>query len=198
LAKCLYALRARNELQNLFSADSSAFIRKMLLDLRKDIAEKLRDFEADQDLTICKSATEDIKGAAELVERIHRAGLLPAKLGVGLDPYAISALVDELATRKIEGEMITGIRQDSALSPASWGMERKLKDGTLWHSGSRLMAWCVGNARVEQRGNAVLITKQSAGKAKIDPLVASFNAVMLMSRNPPLPSPPPKYQMIFV
>jgi hypothetical protein len=21
--------------------------------------------------------------------------------------------------------------------------ERKLKDGTLWHSGSRLMAWCV-------------------------------------------------------
>ncbi|UTV39240.1 hypothetical protein MYG64_26310 (plasmid) [Ensifer adhaerens] len=69
--------------------------------------------------------------------------------------------------------MLTAIRQGAALSPASWGIEIKLKNKTFWHAGSRLMAWCFGNAKTEVRGDAVLITKQTAGRAKIDPLVAS-------------------------
>jgi phage terminase large subunit-like protein len=62
--------------------------------------------------------------------------------------------------------------------------ERRLAAGTLLHGGMRLMAWCVGNAKVEPRGNAIIITKQASGTAKIDPLMALINAVSLMSMNP--------------
>ena len=70
------------------------------------------------------------------------------------------------------------------MSSAVWSMERKLKLNMAVHDGSRLMAWCVGNAKAEQKGNAVLITKASAGKAKIDPLIAGFNATKLLEANP--------------
>lgn len=155
-----------------------------VLERRKDISSVLRDFERDGDLVICTSATQDLQEVADLVALIKAAGLLPEKNGVGLDPMGVSALVDELATRGIEGEILTGIRQGAALSPASWGLERKLKDKTFRHCGAPMMNWCVGNAKTEVRGGAVLITKQTAGRAKIDPLVAVFNAAMLMSRNP--------------
>jgi phage terminase large subunit-like protein len=36
------------------------------------------------------------------------------------------------------------------------------------------MAWCVSNAKIEQRANSVLVTKQASGTAKIDALAATL------------------------
>lgn len=155
-----------------------------VLTRRADIATKLRDFAKDGDLTISKDAMEPIMQAADIVERVKNTGLLPEKDAVGLDPVGVAALVDELEARGIGVGQQVAVRQGFALSPASWGSEIKLKNGSLRHSGLKMMSWCVGNAKVEVRGGAVVITKQSAGRAKIDPLVAGFNAIMLMSRNP--------------
>lgn len=155
-----------------------------VLKRRQDIASRLKDFETDGDLTISEDPMAPIMEAAAYIERVKEAGLLPEAEGVGIDPIGVAALVDELEARGIAPGQQVAIRQGFALSPASWGSEIKLKNGSLKHGGQRMMAWCVGNAKVEVRGGAVIITKQSAGRAKIDPLVAAFNAMMLMSRKP--------------
>ncbi|WP_278069888.1 terminase large subunit [Brevundimonas sanguinis] len=168
---------------------SRAWAHDDVLQRRQDIATQLWEFEADGDLVICDDPLQPIREAADILEQVFAAGLFPEKYGIGLDPFGIAALIDELAVRKIEGDLLSSIRQGSALSPASWGLEIKLKNRTFRHGGRRMMTWCVGNAKAQVRGGAVLITKESAGRAKIDPLVALFNAAMLMSRNPEATGP---------
>jgi phage terminase large subunit-like protein len=46
------------------------------------------------------------------------------------------------------------------------------------------MAWSVGNAMIETKRNNIYVTKHAAGTAKIDPLMALFDAVSLMALNP--------------
>jgi len=172
---------------------SRAWANPSVLERRKGEISALRDFEQDGDLVLCKEFDQDIAGVVEIARRIDQAGLLNA---VGLDPYGVGAMVDALAEAGIEGsDRVMGVTQGWKLSGSIKTTERKLADGTLRHAGQRLMNWAVGNARVEPKGNAITITKQASGAAKIDPLMAAFNAVALMAANP---ASPPKFQMFIL
>lgn len=172
-----------------------------VLELRKEIAPRLRDFEQDRDLVICKEPKQDLNEVVGVCCQIRDAGLLPEKSGIGIDrlgmPGILEALLEAGFDVDINGGTISGVPQGGHINPAILGSERKLKDGSFWHAGQPLMAWCVGNAKVEMKTNARSITKEIAGKAKIDPLMATFNAVMLMSRNPEAKREP-EYRMLFV
>ena len=169
-------------------------------EIRKDIVSKLDDFEAEGDLTFVDiaetedGANADVIEVVEVVVRIHQAGLLPEKAGIGVDAVGIAAILDELEKREVPKECIAAVPQGYRLSGVIKGAARKLKDGTLKHGARAMMAWCVGNARSELRGSAILVTKQVSGKAKIDPLIALFNAFDLMSRNPEASGGPSVYE----
>ena len=47
-----------------------------------------------------------------------------------------------------------------------------------------MMAWCVSNARIVPTPTAIRIAREEAGLGKIDPLMATFDAVELMGTNP--------------
>jgi phage terminase large subunit-like protein len=163
---------------------SKAWAQPIVWERRKEIAAELDGFVEDGDLVRCEHPTQDLQEVAALLVTVQAAGLMPETNAIGLDPQGIGALIDECVQQGLPEELMTSVSQGFRLSGAVWTAERKLADGTFVHANQALMVFCVGNARVEQRGNAVLITKQTAGKAKIDPLIALFNAVFLMSRNP--------------
>lgn len=163
-----------------------AWAHPIVLERRKEIASRLRDFERAGSLTMVARPGDDVAEVAQIVVRIRDAGLLAAGPAVAVDSVGIGDIVDELTSEAVgfEIERIVGISQGYRLNGAIKTTERKLAGGELEHDGSEMMAWCVGNAKAEARGNAVLITKQAAGSAKIDPLMAAFNAVTLMATNP--------------
>jgi len=155
-----------------------------VLDRRKDIVSKLEDLQKAGELTIAKRVGDDVIAVADIVERIEEAGLLPEKNAIGVDQYGIAKIVQEISTRGVSIERIVGVPQGFKLNGAIIDTERNLAGGTLTHGATLLMAWQAANAKVEMRGNARTITKQAAGTAKIDALMALFNSVVAMGMNP--------------
>ncbi|OYD50707.1 terminase [Acidovorax kalamii] len=158
-----------------------AWAHPSVLERRKQEAARFHDFAKEGNLTLVQNIGEDVEDVAGICALIEARGLLDK---IGCDPAGLGGIVDALAEAGIPEEKLIGVSQGWKLTGAIKTAERKLAEGVMVHGGQPLMAWCVGNAKVEPRGNAVIITKQAAGSAKIDPLMALFNAVTLMSLNP--------------
>jgi phage terminase large subunit-like protein len=162
---------------------SHAWCHEGVLEERKSIAALLRDFEKAGELTIVDDELEDMSEIVAHIEAIKARGILAE---VAVDPAGLGELVDALAAIDVteDNKMLVGVGQGYRLMNAIKTAERRLANGTLIHGGSSLMAWCVGNVKIEPTATAIRATKQNAGDAKIDPWAAAMNAIDRMSLNP--------------
>lgn len=168
---------------------SHAWCHRGVLTLRKKIAPVLLDFEKAGELTIIDNPLEDIASMIEIIQRIKDAGLLG---GVSADAAGLGEFVDALDEIGLtqESGLVTAAPQGYGMMSALKTSERRVSSGLIRHCGGLLMPWCVSNLKIEPTATAIRATKQTAGDAKIDPAIAFFNSVTLMSRNPEAVSGP--------
>ncbi|MCO5071128.1 MAG: terminase large subunit [Rhizobiaceae bacterium] len=162
-----------------------AWCHRDVLTKRKKIAPKLLDFEKSGDLTIVEKALEDIASIVEIIRRIKEDGKLAA---VAVDPAGLGEIVDALAMPDVditqENGLLKGVAQGYGMMNAIKTCERRVSTGMLLHHGGPMMSWCVSNLKIEPTATAIRATKQTAGDAKIDPVMALFDAATIMSTNP--------------
>lgn len=162
---------------------SHAYCDEDVLRIRKKIAPKLLDLKGSGHLTIVSDGLSDM---GEIVERINQIKMANKLGGVAVDPAGIGDLIDALAEIDvtIDNGLLIGAPQGIGMMNALKTTGRRLKSGLFRHAGGPLMEWCISNLKIEPTATAIRATKQTAGDAKIDPAMAMFNAVTLMSRNP--------------
>ena len=167
------------------------WLHRDVLSLRKQEAPRFLDFERAGDLDLVDSLDEAFEAFADLCDQVHETGKLA---GVGLDPVGVKIIVDKLARRGMaqrvpDGGPVVGVRQGYTLQGAIKSIEGLLSDGRITHGAQDFLAWQVGNARVKVTGNAIMVTKQASGIAKIDCLMALFDAGFLMLDAPEADGP---------
>lgn len=177
----------RDKISRGWLAWSHAWCHEGVLERRKSIATRLRQFKDAGELTIVTDELDDISAIVAIVERVKEAGLLAC---VGVDPAGLGEFIEALAEIEVtqEAKILVGVPQGYGMMNAIKTTERKLANGTLRHAGLGLMAWAVGNLKIEPTATAIRATKQNAGDAKIDPVMALFDAVVPMSLNPEPPA----------
>jgi phage terminase large subunit-like protein len=162
---------------------SHAWCHKGVLQRRKSIAPILQDISKAGELTILDQPLGDVASIVGHIERIKSMGKLG---GVAVDAAGLGEMEDALDEVGItqESGLLVAAPQGGWMMSSIKGAERRLASGLLKHSGGPLMRWCVPNLKIEPTATGIRATKQTAGDAKIDPAMAMFNAVTLMSRNP--------------
>lgn len=160
---------------------------------RKQNTPMYNDFVKDGDLTRVAQLPDDLTEIVAIVQQVKESGLLAC---VGVDAIGIGGIIDSLNEIEVteESGTLKSVRQGISLMGAIKTVERKLADGSLRHSGSRMMAWCAGNAKVTFTPTAMRLERGETGAGKIDPLAALFDAAELMMSNPKAQS---DYQMMF-
>ena len=153
---------------------SHAWAHESVLTRRQKIAPRLRDFAAVGELTIFTDDLEDQAAIVDIVAEVKDRGLLAC---VAADPAGLGEMLEALKAIGVttdNGELV-GVGQGFKLMDAIKVTERRLANGTFKHSSSKLMAWCVGNLKIEPTATAIRATKQTAGDAKIDPVMATVD-----------------------
>lgn len=160
---------------------SHAWAHPSVLQRNKQFEAQIRDYARRGDLTLVENVGDDVLQFAEYCREVYESGLL---YKVGLDPAGIGAILEALAAAGIPEDQVVGISQGWRLGAAIKTAERWMAAGEIEHAAQPLMNWCVGNAMVEPKGNAILITKAASTGAKIDTVMSMLNSIELMSHNP--------------
>ncbi|RUU47409.1 terminase large subunit [Mesorhizobium sp. M6A.T.Ca.TU.002.02.2.1] len=163
---------------------SHAWCHRSVLERRQSIATKLLDFEAAGDLTIVDDTIVSLAESIGVIRQVNDTGLLACVAVDAEGPYG--ELVDALAEIEItqDGGRVEGVGQGYKLMNAIKTSEGRLSNRMLTHAKSSMMDWSVENVKIEPTATAIRATKQNAGDAKIDPVMALFDAVSVMVKNP--------------
>lgn len=105
---------------------------------------------------------------------------------LAVDPYGLGELVEQLSNIGItqENNLLIGVAQGWKMKSSIVTCERRIVNGTLKHDGCEMASWCVGNLKIEPTATSFRASKQNLGDAKIDPIMALFDAATVMSTNP--------------
>jgi phage terminase large subunit-like protein len=90
------AIAGREAGTGLWLTVAHAWAIESVLERRKEIAPRLKDFAADGDLTLVETGQQLVDQVAALVVRVRDSGRMPEVGGVGVDAWGMGPLVDAL------------------------------------------------------------------------------------------------------